>query len=89
MSGKVIDINPTKRLNKEALDLIRASLNELNADSLEGLMIVYKEKDMAPNLEAYGLTMDMIARAQIILNVIGEEMLAEELMQDIDIELDD
>lgn len=55
MADKIIDIDPTKRLTKEAFDRIKKTINGFDPDELQGFILLYVDKEGGSNLEAFGV----------------------------------
>lgn len=89
MSGKVIDIDPTKRLTKEALTMVKEAVEELTIDNTDTLVVIYKKKDQRPNFEAYGLTWESLGITQTMLSVLAETLLADEFADEFEVDLED
>lgn len=75
MSGKIIDLDPRKRLSKEALDLVKKLVSELKVSELQSLTVIATPKGGTPNVYAYGLDFETIGIAQTILVTLGQAMM--------------
>jgi len=77
MAGKVVDFDPSKRLSKEALDMLKDLVARLQYEETRSLTVIFTPKNGIPNVAAYGLDFESIGIAQTMLTTLGQEMLAE------------
>ena len=75
MSGKVIDLDPQKRISKDALDRIQKTISEFKLNDLESLAIIYVKKDGTPTLEAFGVDWSMLGLSQAYLEDLRYQLL--------------
>jgi hypothetical protein len=79
MSGKVIDLDPNKRLSKEALDIIKDFISGLDVDGTSSITIIHTpSKGGSTSVQAYGMDFYSIGIAQTILFSLGQEILRQE-----------
>ena len=77
-NGKIVDIDPTKRLTKEAFDRIKQTVNNFEPDQLEGFLIIYKDREGGANLEAFGLDWPLLGISQAYLDELRRSLLLSE-----------
>lgn len=75
MSGKVIDLDPQKRISKEALIRIQKTVDDFKLDDLESLAIIYVKKDGTPVFEAFGVDWSLLGVSQAYLEHLRWEFL--------------
>lgn len=78
MAGKVIDIDPTKRITKEALELIKMNVNKLSVKDISALTLIYTPTDGRSQVMVYGADFHSIGVAQAMLSALANHMLQEE-----------
>lgn len=73
--SKIIDLDPRKRLTKEALAASQASLAGLTVDNTESLMVFYVDKEGTLALEAFGIDWAILGIAQAHLEDLRNRLL--------------
>lgn len=79
MAGaKVVDLNPERRMTQEALERIRASLNNLTVDNLDGFILLYTTKDEGGvDFEAFGIDWALLGISQAYIADLQAQLLNE------------
>lgn len=77
MADKVIDLDPNKRLNKESLEAIKASVASFTVDSVENILILYTDKEGGANFEAFGVDWFLLGIGQAYLEELRRRMLCD------------
>lgn len=75
MSGKVVNLDPQKRLTQETLERLKKTVNNLDAATTDNFMIFYADKDGGANFEAYGVDWFLLGILQAYMNDLGRTML--------------
>ncbi len=81
MAGKVIDLNPTKRLSKEAFDLMKKMITEMDYEEASSLIVIFTPQSGGTSVQAYGLDFQALGFASAVLTTLSQELLAEEILQ--------
>lgn len=84
MSGKVIDLDPTKRLTKEALDRIKETVSKFNPDSTEQFVILFTDENGVAQFEAFGVNWALMGIAQAYLEELRCRLLHDSVEGDDD-----
>jgi hypothetical protein len=79
--SKVVDINPTRRLDKEALDDMKSLMNAFTIDDVDSIIVIAQHRGTTtPTIAGYGTTFATIGIAQTVLTTIAQDMLAGEFL---------
>lgn len=74
MSDKIVDIDPTKRMTKEALARIQKTVSEFKVDEVDNFVILYT-KDGVTTFEAYGADWALMGISQAYLEELRSQLL--------------
>ena len=77
MPGKVIDLDPNKRLSKEVFKSIQDTMAAYKHEDLQSLVIMYTGKDGSTSLEAYGVDWAVLGICQAYLEELRFQALHE------------
>ncbi len=71
---KIIDLDPSKRLTKEAIQGLITTLESLKPDSVDSFILFYSTKDGMMNSEVFGTTWSMLGYSQAAIDSLRYEM---------------
>lgn len=74
-NSKIIDLDPERRLSKEALAGIQTTVAGFNVDELDSLMIIYSRKDGDASFESYGTDWAFLGLSQAYLDRLRADFL--------------
>jgi hypothetical protein len=77
MSDKVIPIDPTKRITKEALDIVMEKLKHFDLDDGSFIMI-YTDKEGGANCDAFGIDWTLLGISEAYLEDLRRTLLHDE-----------
>lgn len=75
MANNVIDLDPTTRLTKEALERIKATINGFTIEDLDNFVLLYIDKEGASNFEAFGVDWKLMGIGQAYFEALRQELL--------------
>lgn len=75
MSGKVIDLDPSKRITKEALDRVKATIADIKEGDVENFILLYTNKEGGVVFDAIGIDWALLGIMQAYLEELRGEML--------------
>lgn len=75
MSGKIVDLDPNKRMTKEAFERIKKTISEFEPEALESFVLLYTDKEGGVNFEAFGVDWYLMGIAQAYLEDLRKKLL--------------
>lgn len=75
---KVIDLDPRKRLTKEALARIQTTVASFKVKDVENLIILYTKSDGGTSLEAFGVDWSLLGISEAYLESLRASLLEAE-----------
>lgn len=75
MSGKIIDLDPNKRLTKEAFERIKGVINEFEPDALDNFVLLYTDKEGKITFEAFGVDWFLLGIGEAYLEDLRRKLL--------------
>ena len=74
-NSKIIDLDPERRLSKEALAGIQTTVAGFNVDELDSLMVIYSRKDGDASFESYGTDWAFLGLSQAYMDRLRADFL--------------
>jgi len=75
MSGKVVDLDPQKRLTKEAFERIKATITGFQPEDLDSFVLLYTDKEGGVNFEAFGVDWALLGISQAYIEDLRSQLL--------------
>jgi uncharacterized membrane protein YgcG len=82
MSDKVVDLDPSKRLSKEAFKMLKESLDTLKYEDLQSITVITTPKNGITSVQAYGMDFYALGVAQSVLTTLGQELLVHDFISE-------
>lgn len=74
-TSKVVDLDPKKRMTKEAFEQIKTSLSTLDPDKFNNFILLHTSKDGEITFEAFGIDWEITGIMQAYLEDLRAELL--------------
>lgn len=84
MSDKIIDLDPQKRMTKEALSRIKKTINGFDVDDVSNFILLYTDKNGGANFEAFGIDWALLGIGKAYLDSLSDRLIHETPSEDID-----
>ena len=79
---KIVDLDPRKRLSKEAIERFKKVINELKFENTDSMIFIHVPKDGEFTFQAFNLDWQLIGRTQAMVNQLGAFALESEMTID-------
>lgn len=77
MADKVIDLDPQRRLTKEALKRIKETINAVTPENTDSFVLLYTDNKGGVNFEAFGVDWALLGISQAYIEELRRQLLYE------------